>query len=326
MHIPSIIVLSSAALALLVQAENASPNAPIAAPALAGPVTASPNLDAKVQAQAPFNTDVKDKKKPAETPPKEEAASDAKANKNKETDPRPVGKGIVVTTTSFSKSNHGGFLANLLGIDADLLNIGVSDGDNSKTMKMDSDGGVKIEVPDDVPLFGDDGYVPRPLPAQPTGQLPCPTLMFIDQMIWDMQGSKGTIEFRPTPTPPPVPVPATSPGPRDATAPAAVPGIEITVEKNASANEGVHTDGARICLSGVCIGKLEDNDDSKPGKKHIHHKKRKLLHKIAKHTPPLSIDGLTGCPIPSAIAQDVKPDDEEKGFVTTKNKKKNHSL
>ncbi|KAF9293470.1 hypothetical protein BGZ74_011700 [Mortierella antarctica] len=330
MRIPSIVLLLSAALALLVQAENAAPNAPITVPALAEPVAASPDHDAKEQAQTPMevNTDAKDEKKPAEAPPKEEAANDAKANKNnnetkdtkdtkdtedtknKETDPRPVGKGIVMTTTSFSKSTNGGFLANLLGIDVDM-NIGDDGKDKKETVKkMDGDLEDEMLIPDDVPLYGDDDYVPRPLPAQPTGQPPCPSLKFLDQVVWDMQGSSGEIiEVSSPPTRPLVSAPVTTPGPREATASATLPGTEI-VDQSASADATVHADGARICLLGICIGGSEDedkdDDGSKPRKKRIRHNMPKFLHKVAKRSP-LSIDGQTGCPIPSTVAQDVKP-------------------
>ncbi|KAG0040235.1 Dom-3 Z [Podila clonocystis] len=318
MRIPSIILLSSAALALLVQAENASPNAPIAVPVLAGPVAASPDHDTKAQAQTPMqvNADDKYEKKPAEAPPKDEAANDVKANNNepkdtkdakyKTSDARPVGKGIVMTTTSFSKSKNGGFLNNLLGIDLDL-NIGVDGGDKktkktkkTKTTKnegdegaapaiIDPDFGDVMEIPDDVPLHGDDGYVPRPLPVQPTGQPPCPPLVFMDQVVWDMQGSLGKVTEAPL-TPPSPPAPVTTAEPQDATAPATLPGAEIDADQKATANAAVHPDGLRICILALCIGG--------PPKKHIHHNQRKFLRQIAKRTP-LSIDGRTGCPIPS---------------------------
>ncbi|KAF9327969.1 hypothetical protein BG006_008782 [Podila minutissima] len=339
MRISSIILLSSAALALLVQAENASPNASITVPVLAEPVAASPDHDAKAQAQTSMqvNTDAKDEKKPAEVPPKEEAANDAKANKNnnetkdtkdnmdtkdtkdtkdtedaknKETEPRPVGKGIVVTTTSFSKSTNGGFLANLLGIDMDM-NIGDDGKDKMETVKkMNGDLGNEMVILDDVPLYGDADYVPRPLPAQPTGQPPCPPLMFLDQVVWDMQGSSSEIiEVSSPPTRPPVPAPVTTPVLRDATAPATLPGTEV-VDQSALADATVHADGVRICLLGICIGgpedKDKDDDGPKPRKKRIRHNMRKFLRKVAKRSP-LSIDGQTGCPIPSTMAQDVKP-------------------
>lgn len=202
MRIPSIIVLSSAALTLLVQAEKASHNGPVAAvPVLSGPVAAIPDHNGKAQAPLQVSTDVKEEKKPAEAPPsKEDVAKDAKAinetndtkdtkdTKNKESDPRPVGKGIVMTTTSFSKSKNGSFLGNLLGIDLDL-NIG-GHGDKKKKNTKDGDDaapdddfGDEIEIPDDIPLYGDDGYVPRSLPTQPKGQPPCQPLDFLDQVV-----------------------------------------------------------------------------------------------------------------------------------------------
>lgn len=214
MRIPSIILLSSAALALLVQAENTSPEVAIAAaPVLAGPVAASPDHSVKAQAPLQVNTVAKQENKPAEAPPKEEVTKDAKANneanneakdakdtkdtkdsKNKESDPRPVGKGIVVTTTSFSKSKNGGFLGNLLGIDLDLNIGGDGEGKKTKKKKGGDDGSAaptesnpdfsnKMEIPDEVPLYGDDDYVPRALPVQPTGQPPCPPLAFLDQVV-----------------------------------------------------------------------------------------------------------------------------------------------
>ncbi|KAG0333176.1 hypothetical protein BG000_009422, partial [Podila horticola] len=179
MRIPSIILLSSAALALLVQAENTSPEVAIAAaPVLAGPVAASPDHGVEAQAPLQVNTVAKGEKKPAEAPPKEEVTKDAKANnetkdakdtkdtkdsKNKESDPRPVGKGIVVTTTSFSKSKNGGFLGNLLGIDLDLNIGGDGEGKKTKKKKGGDDGSAaptesnpdfrdKMEIPDEVPL------------------------------------------------------------------------------------------------------------------------------------------------------------------------------
>ncbi|KAG0027597.1 hypothetical protein BGZ81_005446 [Podila clonocystis] len=320
MRIPSIILLSSAALALLVQAENASPNAPITVPVLAEPVAASPDHDTKAQAQSPLqvNGDTKYETKPAEATPKDEAANDVMANNNepkdtkdtkyKVSEPRPVGKGIVVTTTSFSKSKNGGFLNNLLGIDRDL-NIEVDGGDKktkkskkegdegSASSKSDPDFEDKMEIPDDVPLYGDDGYVPRPLPVQPTGQPPCPPLVFMDQLVWDMQGYLGKLAGAP-PTPPSPQALVTTAGPQDATAPATLPGAEITVDKKAAPNADADSDGLRICILGLCIGG--------PPSKHIHHNQRKLLRQIAKRTP-LSIDSQTGCPIPSMEPVSGKP-------------------
>ncbi|KAF9579561.1 hypothetical protein BGW38_004132 [Lunasporangiospora selenospora] len=47
-------------------------------------------------------------------------------------------------------------------------------------------------------LFGDTGYVKRALPLQPDGKS-CPSLPFLDQMVWDQQGDRGKAIVDPPP-------------------------------------------------------------------------------------------------------------------------------
>jgi hypothetical protein len=95
----------------------------------------------------------------------------------------PVGKGIVYSKTTFftddkkeDKETMTGtdFAANLLGI-----NLGINIGGNAKTKKNNTHGEDKSPdyVWNNLPLYGDDNYTPRPVPAG------CDELSFLDQMV-----------------------------------------------------------------------------------------------------------------------------------------------
>ncbi|KAF9357855.1 hypothetical protein BGX26_002951 [Mortierella sp. AD094] len=71
-------------------------------------------------------------------------------------------------------------------IDPKKVSLGIGEDDSDSYEAMDIDGDH-----DHIPLYGDDGCVPRPLPEQPRGNPPCPTLGFLDQMIWNQQGDRG---------------------------------------------------------------------------------------------------------------------------------------
>ncbi|KAI1320828.1 hypothetical protein EDD11_009785 [Mortierella claussenii] len=59
----------------------------------------------------------------------------------------------------------------------------------------DDDGSYRYRYPDwdYIPLYGDTGYRPRPLPERPPSEPSCPRLSFFDQMIWDQQRDRGVI-------------------------------------------------------------------------------------------------------------------------------------
>ncbi|KAF9429835.1 hypothetical protein BGZ94_009297 [Podila epigama] len=158
-----------------------------------------------------------------------------------------------------------------------------------------------------IPLYGDDGYVPRPLPEQAAGQPPCDPLPFRDQMIWDQQGDRGILVIvtkPPIPAPQPEPIPA----PPQPKAPSVAPGVdeppapvagaaEAEAEAEANANvdptaETVDASGIRICVGGGC----DDEDDrEEKGEKVIRHKQKKFLKQF--RGKALFIDSGTGCPL-----------------------------
>ncbi|KAF9921893.1 hypothetical protein FBU30_008036 [Linnemannia zychae] len=200
MRIPTIILLSSVALSLLVNAENTPTVADVD---IAGNIAVDPIPDRSTANTATSTT----------TSPNADAntSSDtvlAEGTLRMKEDNKvyPVGKGIVFTKTTFVVDDNKdknkdvkpkddfsvtGFLGDLLGID-------ISSGDNDKKKKKkdptDSSDGVDINDPNTFPLYGDDGYQPRPVPKD------CPELEFLDQMIWDQQGSGKVIEM-PSPGP-----------------------------------------------------------------------------------------------------------------------------
>ncbi|KAF9137566.1 hypothetical protein BGX30_010102 [Mortierella sp. GBA39] len=332
MRIPTIVLLSSVALSLLVTAETTPP----AAAAAIAPISAN--------VAAPADT----------TQPKDmEALSSLKMKEDGKT--YPVGKGIVFTKTTFVVDDKNkdtsatkdeaefsvqGLLDDLLGID---INLGGGSGKKKKKKDPPSDSGsttppAEETDPDYIPLFGDDGYKPRPVPKG------CPELVFLDQMVWDQQGNNGSIEGPASTTPPvspPADASASSPSEseadkndseiekRDAPAAAAedksnkatttepkdkdekeklitkintsaVTVIDPKDLSNDKALKKVDPKGIRICLLGGCSKDDEDEDednDDKPKRRRVRHKQKKFLRQF--QGKALKIDGRTGCPIPS---------------------------
>ncbi|KAG9064249.1 hypothetical protein KI688_003437 [Linnemannia hyalina] len=332
MRIPTIVLLSSVALSLLVTAETTPPAAAAAAAAAAiAPISAN------VAAPAADTTQPKDM----------EPLSSLKMNEDGKT--YPVGNGIVFTKTTFvvddkNKDKSGtkdeaefsvqGFLDDLLGID---ISLGGGGGGGKKKKKDPPSGSTTTPPaeetdPDYIPLYGDDGYRPRPVPKR------CPELVFLDQMIWDQQGNNGSIEGPASTTPPvssPADASASSPSEADAdknaseiekrNAPAAAAAEDkatttttelkdkdekekLITKINASAvtvidpkdlsndkdPKKVDPNGIHICLLGGCN---DDDNDDKPKRRRVRHKQKKFLRQFKGKA--LKIDGRTGCPIPS---------------------------
>ncbi|KAF9910567.1 hypothetical protein EC991_006126 [Linnemannia zychae] len=218
MRIPTIILLSSVALSLLVSAENT----PTTNAVVAAPIAANIAADLAIDKPADTKEDPKSDIKPA-------AEENAKAEpgtslKMKEDDKLyPVGNGIVFTKTTFSVDNKDdktknteegsdkfsatgfmdGLLDTLLGID---INLGGGGSKKKKDPPADSPSTPPVEEtdPDYIPLYGDDGYKPRPVPKG------CNDLSFLDQMIWDQQGNRGQVEG-PEATTPALPANAIAP-------------------------------------------------------------------------------------------------------------------
>ncbi|KAH7049809.1 hypothetical protein BKA57DRAFT_529116 [Linnemannia elongata] len=344
MRIPTIVLLSSVALSLLVNAET-TPLAPAAA--AVAPIAA--NVAAAPAAAA------------ADTKPDDiEALSSLKMKEDGKT--YPVGKGIVFTKTTFvvddkNKDKNSataikdddddgeektaefsvqGFLGNLLGID---INLG-GDGKKKKDPPTDSTTPPAEETdPDYIPLYGDEGYKPRPVPKG------CPELIFLDQMIWDQQGNNGLIEGPASITPPVSPAAdASALSPSEAKVDKKdasevekkdAPAAEEKSKKEITTTEPKEKDNkdekekliTKIDTSAVTV--IDPKDLSKDGKdpkkvdpKGIHicllggcdddddedddgkQRRRKIRHKQKKFLrqfrgKALKIDGRTGCPIPS---------------------------
>ncbi|KAG0314309.1 hypothetical protein BGZ97_009418 [Linnemannia gamsii] len=311
MRIPTLVLLSSIALSLLVNADNVPPAANATVVAVAPPITAN------VATTAATDTNVE----PVVAKPK--GAENFKSLKMKEDGKTyPVGKGIVFTKTTFvvdddknkekkMDSNDKketdfsvqGLLGDLLGID---INLG---GGGDKKKKKDPKTPPAEETdPDYIPLYGDDGYKPRPVPKG------CTELVFLDQMIWDQQGNRGPIEFTegPESTTPPMSTPTGD----DATAspPAAEADMKdekITTKLDTSStvtvidpkdvtkkDKQVDSNGIRICLLGGCSDDDDDDDNNdNDERRKIRHKQKKFLKQFLGKA--LKIDGRTGCPIPS---------------------------
>ncbi|KAG0335411.1 hypothetical protein BG004_008451 [Podila humilis] len=350
MRVPCIILLSSAALAVLVHAE-AAVSADNGAAVLTPPTVAAVIKDSNGPATVADGTTVSELNKKVDTvkdttEEKKDTEQHNNINNNSDTNgegvktgiegtdesaaaaARPVGKGIVVTTTSFSKSKKGGFIANLLGIDLDVEIGGDSKKKKKKKKNNVSDEG---DLPKNIPLYGDDGYVPRPLPKQS-----CPTLGFLDQLVWDMQGTRTVhkndkndptkmlaVQQQQQQQQPQQQHLAPAAGVdrmehSDHSDPALAPATNnmamITTDSNNKivkdeSSSSVDSEGIRICLLGICIGGPpdDDNDDDDDdddhdhhhgSKKHISHRQKKFLRAVAKRKP-LDTDSKTGCPIPT---------------------------
>ncbi|KAF9181415.1 hypothetical protein BGZ51_005444 [Haplosporangium sp. Z 767] len=322
MRIPTIILLSSVALSILVHAEDVP-----GAGAKLDDVQVGPKVTANIDTSTTTSTDTK---------------QDVNASGQEKT--YPVGKGIVYTKTGIYVNDIKEGLQNLLGIN---IEIGGNGEKNKKN--RDHDDGDQSKEGDKAawryqPLYGDDGYVKRPVPQG------CAELSFKDQMVWDQQGNhdqSGPSPHNSLPLngQPPVPMSdietpdVTVQAPSVAAPPtagnvAAAGDVsangdvsatgDVSAAEDASAapemaslenaNSNVITDtemednqrkiepkGIRICLLGICIGDDdgddEDEDKGKQKSKRIHHKQKKFLEQF--RGKALKIDAHTGCPLPS---------------------------
>ncbi|KAG0258611.1 hypothetical protein BGZ95_004922 [Linnemannia exigua] len=325
MRIPTIILLSSVALSLLVGAENATPATAVnantnTASVVATDLTIDKTADAK---EVEVNPEV--------TPELEAALEPISPLKMKEDEKTyPVGKGIVFTKTTFfvdnnnnnnnknvqndneneSKAGATGLLDGLLG---DLLGIDIElggDGKKKKKKKKDpptespkttpSEG--KETDPDYILLYGDEGYKARP--------------------IWDQQGNRGEIENGSGKGPQAI---ITLDPSTDATTTTETDHKENIIkpkdnidkkdtsttttdpqpkkdlsENNSKKATAVDPEGIHICLLGPCKDDEEkdgDEDDKSSKRRKIRHKQKKFLKQF--RGKALKIDGLTGCPVPS---------------------------
>ncbi|KAF9439339.1 hypothetical protein BGZ76_003869 [Entomortierella beljakovae] len=191
MRVPSLILLSSVALTLLVRAEDVN----VAASASTTSVSAdAAKISENIAAALPIEAAAA-----AVVSAGEKAAAAVVAPEAEKT--YPVGNGIVYTKSSFfgdnkdmkttsglqAKINAMSFVANMLGI-----NLGIGTG-GSDDKDGDGDKDESIDPWYLIPLYGDDGYEKRPVPSG------CAALTFKDQMacvyesIWDQQGNSGEV-------------------------------------------------------------------------------------------------------------------------------------
>ncbi|KAG9324865.1 hypothetical protein KVV02_003272 [Mortierella alpina] len=249
MRVPSIILLSSIALSLLLQAEALPATAP---------------------------------------------ASDTN-NSGSELDEKnkvafPVGNGIVYTKATFfvNKEKDGTKRPTAVDRIKSLVSINIGDPKKNKKKKKAGEGEDPWGAPwNELTLYGDDGYVQRPVPKG------CEELPFNDQMIWDQQGHRRQ---------------AADTDKGSASAASAIPANEAEDTQKQDLNEGSDkdpsmgmadagsssTDGFRICVLGLCIGdNSHDDDDDKT----VDHKQKKFLRTFRGKT--LKIDA-HGCPLRSS--------------------------
>ncbi|KAG0282700.1 hypothetical protein BGZ96_000199 [Linnemannia gamsii] len=324
MRIPTIVLLSSVALSLLVNAENTPPAPTTTNPAV---IAVTPPNAANIAEATAAAADTK-----AEPEVKAEESRPWKMKEDGKI--YPVGKGIVYTKTTFvvddnnTKNSKDGkeadigaqsLLGDLLGID---INIGGGGGKKKRDPPTKIPPAAEETDPDYIPLYGDDGYKPRPVPKG------CTELVFLDQMIWNQQGNSGPIEQGegPESTTPPVSTSARDDTDSPSTAEAdkkdtpLSPATDDNKDEKIAAkietssvlpvvdpkdinkkDKEVDSKGIRICLLGICIGDNDDDEDEKDGDKQkrrkIHHKQKSFLKQFMGRA--LKIDGSTGCPIPS---------------------------
>ncbi|KAG0216940.1 hypothetical protein BGX33_011858 [Mortierella sp. NVP41] len=304
MRIPTIILLSSVALLLLVNADNAAPPvAPIAA-----------NIAADLTIDTPSSGKALNAK--PDDPAVEAPLSTLKMKEDDKT--YPVGKGIVFTKTTFvvddkdkkdsgDKFRKNGLIGDLLG---GLLGIDINLGGGDKGKKKGKDG-----EPTETPAPGKDDDEWNKIP------------LYEDDKS-GTSSNRGQIETlsegpESTTTPPPPPADnkqdavaktkpttdddkITTPGPKDtpasdkvlAEAETTPPTAKDPAKKDKKAKE-IDPNGLRICLLGICIGDDDDDDKDDDGKHHrIHHEQDEFLRQF--RGKALKIDGKTGCPIPSS--------------------------
>ncbi|CAO3574264.1 unnamed protein product [Mortierella alpina] len=202
----------------------------------------------------------------------------------------PVGNGIVYTKATFFVNKEKDGTKRPTAVDRIKSLVSINIGDSKKTKKKKKTG--TGEDPWDAPwteltLYGDDGYVERPVPEG------CKKLPFKDQMIWDQQGHRGQVAD-------------TDKGSALAASAELAPGAEDAQklglsggsEKDQSVGKEAgssSTDGIRICILGLCIGDNDDDDDDDD--KTVDHKMKKFLKTFRGKALKIDVDG---CPVPSA--------------------------
>ncbi|KAF9967460.1 hypothetical protein BGZ70_009454 [Mortierella alpina] len=202
----------------------------------------------------------------------------------------PVGNGIVYTKATFfvNKEKDGTKRPTAVDRIKSLVSINIGDSNKNKNKKKAGTGGDPWDAPwSELTLYGDDGYVERPVPEG------CKKLPFKDQMIWDQQGHRGQIEDTDKGS-----ALAAIAEPADEVEDAQKPGLSEGSEKDQSVGKDAgssSTDGIRICILGLCIGDNDDNDDDDD--KTVDHKLKKFLKTFRGKTLKIDADG---CPVASA--------------------------
>ncbi|KAF9575442.1 hypothetical protein EC968_003047 [Mortierella alpina] len=202
----------------------------------------------------------------------------------------PVGNGIVYTKATFFVNKEKDGTKRPTAVDRIKSLVSINIGDSKKNKKKKKAGTRKDpwDAPwDELTLYGDDGYVERPVPEG------CKKLPFEDQMIWDQQGHRGQV----TDTDKGSALAATANPDHEAEDTQKLDLSEGS-EKDPSVGKGADSsssDGIRICILGICIGHTDDDDDD--GDKTVDHKMKKFLRTFKGKA--LKIDG-DGCPLPSA--------------------------
>ncbi|KAF9149845.1 hypothetical protein BG015_008337 [Linnemannia schmuckeri] len=330
MRIPTIVLLSSVALSLLVNAENApaAPTADVAAgatPIAANVAAATPVADnvgaatpiaANVAAATPVAANVVAEAKP-------EVVTEATSPLKMEEDGN--GKVFTKTTVAFDDTNKEVKNKEEADFKAQgLLDIDLGGDGHGKHHHHHHDDWFDDWFDDDwfdenhynhyihhnhYHLFGDKDYWPRPVPKG------CPELSFYDQMIWDQQRYHGIIHRRRGPL-----ADASGPSPiaadvdnKDAEAdndteaemkdappaPAAPadPAAAVVEDKDVGkTDETVDSKGLHLCILGDCDHDEHEHDHDDHHHHHNgHHKLSRFLRQF--RGKALRIDS-RGCPLP----------------------------
>ncbi|KAF9947071.1 hypothetical protein BGZ72_010899 [Mortierella alpina] len=193
----------------------------------------------------------------------------------------PVGNGIVYTKATFFVNKDKDGTKRPTAVDRIKSLVSINIGDTKKNKKKTgghNNGGDPWGAPwKELTLYGDDGYVARPVPEG------CKKLPFEDQMIWDQQGHRGQAAD-------------SNKGSASASSAKDAQKLDVSAESEKTPSVGKDTestDGFSICILGLCIGDNNDDDDDKTAD----HKMEKFLKKFRGKT--LKIDS-EGCPLPSA--------------------------
>ncbi|KAG0345147.1 hypothetical protein BG004_003930 [Podila humilis] len=212
---------------------------------------------------------------------------------------------VSLSSSTGDKKEPAGLIDGLLG---GLLGIDLGNGKKKKTRHPTKGNGDGPKDWDHLVLYGDDGYVARPLPVQPDNGKQCPTLPFLDQMIWDQQGpAVGHDNVGTDATKPPPQGKEEEQENEDSQAKQQVvtasSSLSLSTEEDVAKvdekiaakddSKTLDTQGISICLLGPCNDDDEDDEDDE----RIKHKQKKFLKQFKGKA--LNVDTHTGCPIPS---------------------------